>query len=87
MIKSVSTRGRTTSIRFGTDDIREDLPDAEAFTARRVYSDGNLDICNHRHTSGRAALKCARSVALGQPSCCSWESYVEVVPHGTGGER
>lgn len=72
------------SIRFGTSEIREELPDAVAYKARRVYSDGNAVVCSHRHASGKAVIKCARSLAMGQRATWSWDSYVEIIDYEKG---
>jgi len=77
-IEICTTNSRGNHIEFGTTDLR-DLTDDDTvlFTVARVYRFAKTELCRHRHRTRKAAIKCARSMALGSKAGAG-KSHVEI---------
>lgn len=71
--------GRIVTYRFGTDDIRDQSGCVFPVECVRVYEDpASREECGHRHRGIKAAMKCARSIAIGEWSQSRGDSWVEI---------
>ena len=91
MFQRASVRKGTVSATFGTNDIADCSQGVEVVVCERSYdtSPPTRIACGHRHTSRKAAWRCARSMARGWLSSVSPDvaSRVRVLPDPTIPQR